>query len=147
VVALAVGLFGVNVVARLVTRLAFNGNTAAADRASMVMFAVIGVVLAVVVFVRARREPVDRWVLEVSGAAMLAMLLTVFIGPFISGSGPFASGAGAFFSQIWLYSGFAIGGTLVGYLLVTALGWDYRSQSLKRYAERGLSKPRRVVRR
>jgi hypothetical protein len=80
-------------------------------------------------------------------SVLIALVLTIFIGPFISGSQPFAAGAGAFFSQIWLYAGFTAGGVLLGYLLLTALGRDYRSQSLKRFAEAKLTKPRRVVRR
>lgn len=147
VLLVALGLFAVNVVARLVIRLAFNDNQTAEDRASLVMFGVIALVLAVVAFMWARREPVERWLARLAGAAVLGMLLTILVGPFISGSTPFAQGAGAFFSQVWLYAAFAVGGTLVGYLLVTALGWDYRSRSLKAYAERALTRPRRPVRR
>ena len=43
---LAVALFAVNVVARLVTRFGFDGDDTAADRVSLGMFMVIGLVLA-----------------------------------------------------------------------------------------------------
>jgi hypothetical protein len=140
-------LFAVNVVARLVTRFGFDGDAEISDRVSLGMFAVIGLILAGLAFVRGKRYPTSRWGGDVAVAVLVAMALTVFVGPFISGSHPFAAGAGEFFSQIWLYAGFAGGGVLVGFLLLTAFGLDYRSQSLKRYAETRLAKPRRVVRR
>lgn len=140
-------LFGINVVARLVARLALSADGEMQDRISLGMFAVIGVVLAVLAFVRGRHRPLPDWGGEMALAVLVGMVLTIFVGPFISGSQPFASGAGAFFSQIWLYAGFTLGGVLVGYLLLTAFGWDHRSQSLKRFAEAKQAKPRRVVRR
>jgi hypothetical protein len=140
-------LFAVNVAARLVARIWFNDDTEAGDRISLGMFVVIGLILAATVFVWGRRRPTGRWIADIGAAALVAMLLTIFVGPFISGDTPFEGGAGEFFSQIWLYGGFAIGGSLVGYLILVALGLDYRSQSLKRFAETKLAKPRRPVRR
>lgn len=140
-------LFAVNVVARLVTRFGLASNPEIEDRMSLAMFVVIGLILATVAFVRARRQPVARWGADVAVAVLTAMALTIFVGPFISGGAPFANGAGEFFSQIWLYAAFAGGGILLGYLVLTAFGLDYRSQSLKRFAETRLAKPRRVVRR
>jgi hypothetical protein len=140
-------LFAVNVAARLVARLGFNDDGEAQDRISLGMFVVIGLILAVMAFVWGRRHPAGRWIADVGAAVLAAMLLTIFVGPFISGDTPFEGGAGEFFSQIWLYAGFAIGGSLVGFLILVALGLDYRSQGLKRFAEAKLAKPRRVVRR
>jgi hypothetical protein len=140
-------LFLVNVVARLVTRFGFDGDTEISDRISLGMFAVIGLILAAVAFVWGRRTPVARWSGDVAAAVLVAMVLTIFVGPFVSGSQPFADGAGEFFAQVWLYAGFAGGGALLGFLLLTAFGLDHRSQSLKRYAELKRAKPRRVVRR
>lgn len=140
-------LFAVNAVARLVTRLAFDQRPEAQDRMSLVMFAVIGLILAVVAATWARRSPTARWVPDLAAAVLVALALTVFVGPFISGSNPFAGGAGQFFSQIWLYAGFAGAGAILGYLVLTAFGRDYRSKSLKRYTEVKRAKPRRVVRR
>ena len=147
IAALAAGLFAINVIARLITHFGYDGDTEAGDRISLAMFAVIGALLAVVAFRQARRQPVITWMGELGATVLIAMALTILVGPFVTGGQPFADGAGAFFSQIWLYAGFAGGGALVGFLLVTALGWDYRSQSLKRYAEQARSRPRRVVRR
>jgi hypothetical protein len=144
---LALVLFAINAVTRLIVRFGFSGDEQAQSRASFVMFGLIGVLLGALAFVRAGREPVGRWLADLGTAAAVALLLTLFVGPFISGSTPLAGGAGDFFAQVWLYIGCAGGGMLLGYLLVTALGWDHRSQSLKRFAEARLARPRRVVRR
>ena len=144
---LAVGLFAINVIARLVIRLGFSGDDTAESRVSIIMFAVIGVALAVVTFIRAQQIPPSKWLPELAAGAIGGMLLTVLVGPFVSGDGPFAGGAGNFFAQIWLYGGFAIVGTLLGYWLAVVLGRDYRSRSLKAYTERTKARPRRVVRR
>lgn len=144
---LAGALFAVNVVARLVARFGFDGDTEMQDRLSLGMFAVIGVTLAVMAFLWGRRSATAEWGPRLAVAILVAMALTILVGPFISGKHPFADGAGEFFAQIWLYAGFAGGGVLVGFLVLTALGMDYRSQQLQRYAETKLAKPRRVVRR
>ena len=144
---LGLGLFAVNVAARLTIRIGFHDNDTAESRVSLIMFAVIGVVLAVTTFVRAQRVPPATWLPDVVAAGLAGMLLTVLVGPFVSGDTPFSAGAGNFFSQIWLYGGFAIVGTLLGYWIATAFGQDYRSKSLKAFATARAGKPRRVVRR
>ncbi|MFC0528022.1 hypothetical protein [Phytohabitans kaempferiae] len=140
-------LFAVNVAARLVARLGFNEDGEAQDRISLGMFVALGLILAVTAFLWGRRSPAGRWIADIGAAAIVAMLLTILVGPFVSGDTPFESGAGDFFAQIWLYGAFAIGGSLVGFLILVTLGLDYRSQGLKRYAEAKMAKPRRVVRR
>jgi hypothetical protein len=145
--AFAVGLFVINVVTRLVIRLWFNGNDTAEDRASIIMFAIIGLALAVATFLRAQRVPPSVWLWDIILGAVGGMLLTILIGPFVSGDQPFAGGAGNFFSQVWLYGGFSIVGLLLGYWIATAIGRDYRSRSLKAFVQTRSAKPRRVVRR
>ncbi|PZG00514.1 hypothetical protein [Micromonospora deserti] len=145
---LAVALFAVNVVARLVIRFGFDADdTAAADRLSLAMFLVIGLILAVVAFVWGRRRPAAAWGADVAAAVGIALLLTVLVAPLLVGNNPFAGGAGTFFAQIWLYLAATGAGVLLGYLLLTALGLDHRSQTLKRYAELKTAKPRKPVRR
>ena len=147
IAALAVGLFLINVIARLITRFGFDGDETAETRVSLVMFALIGLVFAVVTFVWAQRKRVNTWVPELGAAAIAAMLLSVLVGPFVSGDLPFSGGAGNFFSQIWLYGAFTIVGSLLGYWIATALGRDYRSRTLSAYAQARTRRPRRVVRR
>ena len=144
---LAAALFAVNVVARLVTRLAFPDDDTAAGRVSLAMFLVIGLILAGAAFRWGAEQPVSRWAGDLVGAVAVALALTVFVGPLVVGENPFGGGAGLFFAQIWLYLAATAAGVLVGYLILTALGRDYRSRQLKRYAEMKRSRPRRVVRR
>jgi hypothetical protein len=149
VVALGLGLFAINVVARVVIRIFFNDDETghAQDRISIIMFAAVGIVLVGWVFQRSQQVPPTQWWPYLVGGALLGMLLTVLAGPFISGDQPFADGAGSFFSQIWVYAGVAIVATLLGYWIATMLGRDYRSRSLKAFAAARAGKPRRVVRR
>ncbi|MCM0673820.1 hypothetical protein NCC78_03745 [Micromonospora phytophila] len=145
---LAVALFVVNVVARLVIRFGSDGDdSAAADRVSLGMFVVIGLILAAVAFVWGRRRPAAAWGADMAAGVGIALLLTVLVGPLLVGDNPFGGGAGTFFAQIWLYLAATGAGVLLGYLVLTALGLDHRSQTLKRYAEMKTAKPRRVVRR
>ncbi|MFU8871945.1 hypothetical protein [Micromonospora sp. SL4-19] len=144
---LAAALFVVNVVARLVIKFGFPDDDTAKDRVSLAMFVVIGLVLAVLAFRWGGDRPVGRWVGDLAAAVGVALALTVFVGPLLVGENPFGGGAGLFFAQIWLYLGATVAGALVGFLTLTALGRDFRSQQLKRYAELRAAKPRKVVRR
>ena len=146
--ALAVGLFAINVVARLIIRLGFHGDDSAGDRATIVMFAVIGLTFGVWTYIACQRKRPSEWLLpDLVLGGVGGLLLTVLVGPFVSGNEPFQAGAGDFFAQVWLYAGFAIVGTLLGYWLAVALDRDYRSRSLRAFTERSRAKPRRVVRR
>ncbi|NES15341.1 MULTISPECIES: hypothetical protein [Micromonospora] len=144
---LAAALFLVNVAARLVNRFVFPDDDTATDRITLLMFVVIGLILAVLAFRWGRDRPVGWWAADLTAAVAVALALTVFVGPLLVGESPFANGAGFFFAQIWLYLAATAAGVLVGFLTLTALGRDHRSQQLKRYAELKAAKPRKVVRR
>ncbi|MFE9205676.1 MULTISPECIES: hypothetical protein [unclassified Micromonospora] len=144
---LAAALFVVNVVARLLIKFAFPDNDTASDRVSLAMFLVIGLILAVLAFRWGADRPLGRLAGDLAAAVAVALALTVFVGPLLVGENPFGGGAGLFFAQIWLYLAATAAGVLVGYLSLTALGRDYRSQQLKRFAELKAAKPRKVVRR
>ncbi|GIF64632.1 hypothetical protein Ais01nite_26670 [Asanoa ishikariensis] len=144
---LAGALFAINLVARGVANFAFGDDTDMQDRISLIFFGVVALTLAVVAFRWGRDRPVGILLADMAGAALVACLATVLIGPAVFGSNPVGGGAGEFFAQIWLYAAFSAGGFLVGYLLLVVLGRDYRSRQLAAYSKAKLSKPRRVVRR
>jgi hypothetical protein len=146
--ALAVGLFAINVIVRLIIRFGFDDDNTVETRATIIMFAVIGLVLAVWTFLACQRKRPSDWLLpDLVLGGIGGLLLTVLVGPFISGGQPFGDGAGAFFFQIWLYAGFGVAGTLIGYWLAVMLGRDYRSRALAAYSKNLVARPRRVVRR
>lgn len=138
---LAIGLFAINVVARLVARLGFNGDAEAADRITLLMLIAVGLTSLVVAALWCRRAPLGRWSADLAVASLAGLVLAIFVGPFISGTTPFAEGAGEFFKQVWLWAGFSGGGAALGFMIMTALGRDYRSVSLKRFAEAKLARP------
>ncbi|SCE80195.1 hypothetical protein GA0074695_1234 [Micromonospora viridifaciens] len=144
---LAAALFVVNVVARLVIKFGFPDNDTANSRVSLAMFLVIGLILAVLAFRWGTDRPVGRLAGDLAAAVGVALALTLFVGPLLVGDSPFAGGAGTFFAQIWFYLAATAAGVLVGYLGLTALGRDYRSRQLERFAELKAAKPRKVVRR
>lgn len=144
IMVLAVALFAVNVVARLVIRFSAEDDSGQGV-ASIVMFAVIAVVLGGLALVRSQRLAPGDWLPDVAFGALGGMALTVLAGPLVSGHGPFANGAGDFFAQIWLYAACAIVGTVIGYWIAVVLGRDYRSRALKAYTEARKMRPRRVV--
>ncbi|WP_306204227.1 hypothetical protein [Actinoplanes sp. RD1] len=146
IVVLVAALFAVNVIARLIIRFGFDGDDTAQSGASIAMFGAIGLILAAVAFVRSQRVAPAEWLPEIGGGALGGMLLTVLVGPFISGANPFTESGDYFFSQIALYVGFAVLGTLIGFWTAIMLGRDFRSRTLKAY-QTARARQRRVVRR
>lgn len=144
---LAAGLSAIAAVARLITRFFAENDTGRQQALGWVGYGAVALTLAVTAFVWARNRPMGHVVLDLAGGALLGCLFAVLVGPFISGGSPFANGPGFFFGMIWGYAAFAIGGAILGLLAVTAVGLDYRSQALKRFAEGERGKPRRVARR
>ncbi|WP_430780891.1 hypothetical protein [Actinoplanes sp. G11-F43] len=146
ITALAVALFAVNVIARLVIR--FSDDSAdggASGLASIAMFTVIALILGVLTFLRSQRVKPSAWLPDVGFGALAGMALIVLVGPFVSGDGPFEGGAGNFFAQIWLFIGCAGAGGLIGYWVAVMLGRDYRSRALKAFTQARSDRPRRVV--
>ncbi|BAL92587.1 hypothetical protein AMIS_73670 [Actinoplanes missouriensis 431] len=144
---LAAGLFVINAVARLVVRFGYDGSDSAQNRASIVMFALIALILGVLTFLRSQHVRSSTWLPEIGFGALGGMLLTVLVGPFLSGSSPFANGAGDFFAQVWIYAACAIVGSALGFGVAVMLGRDYRSKSLAAFTRARTTRPRRVVRR
>ena len=147
IAALAVGLFAINVAARLVARFAYDSSDSGTAKASIAMFILVAVVLAVRAFIQSHVRKPSEWLPPMAGAALIGLALSVIAGPFINGDQPFSSGPSYFFGQVGMYAICATIGLAMGYWISVALGRDYRSRALKAYTEVRSSKPRKVVRR
>ncbi|MFI5906683.1 hypothetical protein [Dactylosporangium sp. NPDC051541] len=143
----AAGLFLVNVIARLVVRFAAGDNDDRQVTIGLWALFAVGAVLIPVAFWYGRRVPMIRVIGELGLAVVVACLLSVLVGPFVSGVGPFSNGVGLVFRQFFYFVGLSAIGAVVGLLILMTTGLDYKSQSWKRYIERSGTKPRKVVRR
>jgi hypothetical protein len=142
---LAGALIAVNVVGRLVVRLGSVDDVETQELVTLVTYGAVALVMAVVAGWWVRLRPLGVVVADLAGGAVAAGLLTLLVGPFVSGTSPSAVGVGDSFEAAWQFAGFAAAGALVGMLLVIMLGRDHQSKSLKRFAEAKLTKPRRPV--
>lgn len=143
---LAAGLCVIVVIGRLVARFFAEDNPGRQDLFAWIAFGAIAVALGVSAALWGRQYPMGAVVLDLGAAALIGCLFSAFIGPLLSTGSPFASGAGIFFKTIWLYAGIAIGGALLGLLVITAAGQDYRSRALRRFSQTARAKPNRPVR-
>ncbi|GAA4247642.1 hypothetical protein GCM10022255_024350 [Dactylosporangium darangshiense] len=141
------GLFLVNVIARLVVRFGAGSDDGKQITIGLWALFAVGAVMIPVAFWYGRRTQMIRVVGELGLAVVVACLLAVLIGPFVSGVGPFSNGVGLVFRQFFYFVGLSAIGAVVGLLLLMTTGLDYRSQSWKRYIERSGTKPRKIVRR
>ena len=144
---LAGALFVVNLIARLVVRIAAGSDDNKQVTIGLWALIAVGAVLIPVAFWWAHRWPLPRVIGDIAVAVLVACLLAVMIGPFVSGTTPFGDGVGLVFRQFFYYVAVSAGGTLIGILAVMTVGQDYKSQAWKRYAQRVNAKPRKVVRR
>jgi hypothetical protein len=141
------GLFLVNVVARLVVRFGAGDDDGKQVTIGLWALFAVGAVMIPVAFWYGRRHSMIRVVGDLGLAVVIACLVAVLVGPFVSGVGPFGDGVGLVFRQFFYFVGLSAIGAVLGLLALMTTGLDYRSQSLKRYIERAETKPRKIVRR
>jgi hypothetical protein len=141
------GLFLVNVVARLVVRFGAGSDDDKQITIGLWALFAVGAVMIPVAFWYGRKHPMLRVIGDLGIAVVIACVLAVLIGPFVSGVGPFSNGVGLVFRQFFYFLGLSAIGAMIGLLVLMTTGLDYRSQSWKRYIERTSTKPRKVVRR
>jgi hypothetical protein len=144
---LAAALLAISIAARLVVRIWFEGEIDAEERVTLITLGAIAVVMAVSAIWWGRLRPMGIVIADLAGAAVAAAAVNLLAGPFVSGTTPAQVGVGDSFNAAWQYAAAAGGGALIGLLLLIMVGKDYKSQSLKRFAESKLTKPRRPVRR
>jgi hypothetical protein len=137
----AAALVAVNLVARLIVRIAGPGDDAEFVIGLWSLGAMV-VVLAVAVFLWARRYVVPL-VLSYAGVVIVASsILVTVVGPYVSGGSPFQSGFGTYLLQLAICAGILGVATTLGLFTALALGLDPTSRAWKRQAERVKTSPR-----
>ncbi len=144
--ALALGIFAVNAIARLVTRLGDLVDPESIDTVGFVAAGAVGLILVGASAWWAVKFPFSRAFFDIGAAVLVGALLSLLIGPFIGGSAPFAEGLGLFVGQWLMFLGLAAVGFFLGFLGMVALGKDWKSRGLRRYEENYRKRPHRVVR-
>ncbi|MFD0560420.1 hypothetical protein FB566_3928 [Stackebrandtia endophytica] len=129
----ALGLFVLNVAARVIVELTGQADDADAQF-TIGLYATIGMALValVVTAIWGTRKPVDRLFAELGPAIGVAVLLSVLVAPLLVGGNPFVGGPGWIFIQLLFFAGVTGLGALLGYLIITIVALDYRSQNLRR---------------
>jgi hypothetical protein len=143
---LALGIFVVNGIARLVT---WKGEFVTESEQMTIGFVAVTAVAVLLIGVSAWwaiRQPFARLLGDVAAAVGVGALLSLLIGPFLGGARPFAEGLGNFVGQVLLFLGVAAVGVFLGFAAVVALGQDWRSRSLRQYEQSYRAKPGRIVR-
>lgn len=141
-------LFALNVAGLWTAKLLKAENQQALEKnqtmAGFVLIGVLGLVFVLATFFWGRVRPIARVGADLGAAAVVSCLLSVFVGPLLTGESPFADGAGAFFAKIWTWGGLAILGSALGYIILVAFTADYRSKQLKNFAQRRQAVPKRL---
>lgn len=140
----ALAIFLINALARLISNLTTNDTEAAQAAAGLSTgtkpIALIGVgtivaLMAVVGAWWAVRYPFQRLFFDLGAASIVGGLLALLIGPFAGGSVPFAEGLGTFVGEFLQFLGLAAIGAFLGFIAMIAFGKDWKSRGLRRYEE------------
>jgi MFS family permease len=142
---LALAMFLVNCLARFI-----SWKAGIQDENSQNKLGIIGVlaVAVVIIVMSARwsiRYPFPRVFGEVMLAVSIGTLLSVLIGPVAGGLAPFSDSLAFAVYEILLFLVIGLVALFVGFMVVTALGKDWKSRGLKRYEQR-FRHPRRAAR-
>ena len=132
---LAGTLFVVNIVARLVVRLAAGKDDGKQFWVGAVALAAVALVMLVAAVYWMRRHQTPRVVGELVLGGFVGGLLSSLIGPLISSGEAFPDGAGGVIADLFYYLVVCGFGAFLGGLGIMIAGLDYKSQSWKRYAE------------
>lgn len=128
----ALGLVVLNIAARVIVEVTGQADDPDAQF-TIGLYATVGMALVTlaVTAVWGTRRPVDRLVSELGAAVLAAVLVSVFLAPLVVGGNPFSGGASWIFIQLLFFGGVCGAGALLGYLIITIVALDYRSQNLR----------------
>lgn len=143
---LALGLFAVNVIARVVTEI---GDVTEESTLDLIAYGGLGVVAVAQIVAGAWwavRYPFVRLCFDLGAVALAFALLSIFIGPLFVGVSPFANGPEFIVGQFLLLFGVALGAALLGFATMVAFAKDWKSQRLRQYEKSYHRRPNRAVR-
>jgi hypothetical protein len=142
----ALALFAVNVISRVITVQGKIANESQQVRIGFISMVVVGLLLIGASAWWSMRYPIGRVVADLGAATGVAALASCLIGPLLVGSSPFHEGLGLFVGQLLLFAGLGAVGVTMGFLGVVTFGKDWKSKGLKRYSQTYLGKPRKAAR-
>jgi hypothetical protein len=143
---LTIGIFVINVIARVITKQFEIVDEANQLKVAMVGMISIGVLLIAAGVWWAVRYPFSRLFFDIGAAVVAGALLSLIIGPFAGGSKPFVEGLGAFVGQVLMFIAIAGIGVFLGFAFTVAFGKDWRSRRLHNYETSYNRRPHRPVR-
>ena len=148
----ALGIFVINALARLISRLTRDDTVSTAadtgvDKISIIGAGAVVLLMAVMGALWAVRHPFSRMVFDLGAAVIGGALLSLLIAPFVGGSKPFDEGLGTFVGEFLQFLGLGALGVLLGFLAMIVFGKDWKSRGLRRYEENYKRKTHKVVRR
>ena len=149
---MAVGVFAINALARLISRLTRDDTVSTTANTGVDKLSVIGagavvLFLAVMGAVWAVRHPFSRMVFDLGAAVIGGALLSLLVAPFVGGSKPFDEGLGTFVGEFLQFLGLGALGVLLGFLVMIVFGKDWKSRGLRRYEENYKRKTHKIVKR
>jgi hypothetical protein len=143
---LALAIFVVNAAARFISWKAGIENPNAQSRLGLIGVIAVGLLVMGASIRWSIRYPFPRLFGDMCVAVVVGTLLSVIIGPFAGGQKPFGEGVEFFVYEVLLFFGIGAVATLLGFVVVTALGKDWKSRGLKRFEQRYNRRPHRAVR-
>jgi hypothetical protein len=148
----ALGIFVINALARLISRLTQDDTAGAAadtgvDKISIIGAGAVVLLLAVMGALWAVRHPFSRMVFDLGAAVIGGALLSLLVAPFVGGSKPFDEGLGTFVGELLQFIGLGALGVLLGFLAMIVFGKDWKSRGLRRYEENYKRKTHKIVKR
>jgi hypothetical protein len=142
----ALAIFLINAVSRLISRLAFSDNATGTDPMAYIGAGAVIVLMVGAAVYWAIRYPFSRIFFDLGTAAVVGALLSLIIGPFVGGTTPFKEGLASFVGQFLQFLGLAAIGVFLGFVGTIVAGKDWKSRGLRRYEERYQKRPHRTVR-
>jgi hypothetical protein len=132
----ALAIFLINGISRLISRLAFSDNASGADPMAYIGAGAVILLMIGAGIYWAIRYPFSRIFFDLAAAAVAGALLSLIIGPFIGGTVPFKEGLASFVGEFLQFLGLAAIGVFLGFVGTIVAGKDWKSRGLKRYEER-----------